>query len=101
MIFIILLQKSKGSLGIIGSAGSGAQMLFGGTGGQDIFQKITWTFVACFLGGSLVLALLKNSAVGESRFLHTLPIAQNQQQATPPALPVIPANPENIEPSLP
>lgn len=68
-VLIILLQKSKGSLGIIGSAGSSAQMLFGGTGGQDIFQKITWTFVALFLGGSLVLAIIKNRTVYESRYL--------------------------------
>lgn len=68
-ILIILLQKSKGSLGIIGSAGSGAQMLFGGTGGQDIFQKITWTFVALFLSGSLLLGILKNKSVYESRYI--------------------------------
>lgn len=69
MILLILIQKSKGSLGIIGSAGSGAQMLFGGTGGQDLFQKITWTFIALFIGGSLVLAIIKNASVYESRYL--------------------------------
>jgi preprotein translocase subunit SecG len=75
IVLIILLQKSKGSLGIIGSAGSGAQMLFGGTGGQDIFQKITWTFVALFLGGSLGLAIIKNRTVYESRYLSSAPVA--------------------------
>ncbi len=69
MILIILFQKSKGSLGIIGSAGSSAQMLFGSTGGQDLFQKITWGFVACFLGGSLLLAILKNRAIYQSSYL--------------------------------
>lgn len=69
MILIILFQKSKGSLGIIGSAGSGAQMLFGGTGGQDLFQKITWGFVAFFLGGSLLLAVLKSRQVNSSSYL--------------------------------
>lgn len=68
MILIILLQKSKGSLGVIGSAGSGAQMLFGGSGGQDLFQKITWTFVFLFLGGSLLLAIMKNRSVHESKY---------------------------------
>ncbi len=77
-VLIILLQKSKGSLGIIGSAGSGSQMLFGGTGGQDIFQKITWTLVALFLAGSLLLGILKNRAVYESRF-----IAATEQPAMP------------------
>jgi len=93
-VLIILLQKSKGSLGIIGSAGSGAQMLFGGTGGQDIFQKITWTFVAFFLGGSLVLAIIKNRTVYESRYLteaaaapmefnSDLPMQANEQTEQP------------------
>ena len=82
-VLIILLQKSKGSLGIIGSAGSGAQMLFGGTGGQDIFQKITWTFVALFLSGSLVLAILKNKAVYESRYLSEAPQSMSAEFALP------------------
>ena len=77
-VLIILLQKSKGSLGIIGSAGSSAQLLFGGTGGQDIFQKITWIFVALFLISSLVLGILKNRAVYESRYIPT-----TQQQVMP------------------
>lgn len=74
IVLIVLLQKSKGSLGVIGSAGSGAQMLFGGSGGHDIFQKITWVFVALFLGGSLVLAILKNKVVYESQYI-TIPQA--------------------------
>ena len=58
LILIILAQKGKGSLGL-GALGGGSQMLFGGSGGQDLFQKITWTLGAIFLGGSLILALLK------------------------------------------
>lgn len=59
LIFMIFLQKGKNSLGL-GSLGGGNQMLFGGTGGQDIFQKITWILVTLFLVGSLGLALYKN-----------------------------------------
>lgn len=84
IIAIILIQKSKGSLGIIGSAGSGAQMLFGGTGGQDLFQKITWSFVACFMGGSLILATMKNAMVHESRYLSSFN-PQIENIATPVA----------------
>jgi len=62
LIFMIFLQKGKNSLGL-GSLGGGSQMLFGGTGGQDIFQKITWFLVAFFLLGSLGLALYKNKVV--------------------------------------
>jgi protein translocase, SecG subunit len=59
LVLIILIQKGKSSLGL-GSLGGGSQMLFGGSGGQDLFQKITWVFVAIFLFGSLILALMKN-----------------------------------------
>ncbi len=45
----------------LGGMGGGAQMLFGGSGGQDIFQKITWVFVTIFLFGSLILSLMKVS----------------------------------------
>lgn len=62
LIFMIFLQKGKNSLGL-GSLGGGSQMLFGGTGGQDIFQKITWVLVTLFLLGSLGLALYKNKVV--------------------------------------
>ena len=58
LILLILAQKGKGSLGL-GALGGGSQMLFGGSGGQDLFQKITWALGALFLGGSLILALLK------------------------------------------
>lgn len=80
MVLIILLQKSKGSLGIIGSAGSGAQLLFGGTGGQDLFQKITWICVASFLGGSLVLAILKNRSIYQSRYFSNTPTVHMPMQ---------------------
>lgn len=102
IVLIILLQKSKGSLGIIGSAGSGAQMLFGGTGGQDIFQKITWVFVALFLGGSLTLAIIKNKSVYESRYLSSAPqensFAMPEVAATEDATPVSTQAASAVEP---
>lgn len=68
IIFIVLLQKSKGSLGLVGTFGT-AKILFGGSGGQDFFQKLTWSAIACFMFGSLGLALLKNRSVTQSRYL--------------------------------
>lgn len=58
LILIILIQKTKGGMGL-GSMGGGTQMLFGGSGGQDLFQKITWVMTALFMGGSLLLAMIK------------------------------------------
>ncbi len=65
LIFLIMWQKGKGSLGL-GSMGGGAQMLFGGSGGQDLFQKATWVLLALFMTGSLSLALMKSRSKGFS-----------------------------------
>ncbi len=62
LVLLVFLQKGKGSLGL-GSMGGGAQMIFGGSGGQDIFQKATWFFVALFLFGSLGLSIYKTHTV--------------------------------------
>ena len=63
LVLLILIQQGKGGLGL-GSLGGGAQMLFGGSGGQDIFQKITWVLGGIFMFGSLILALLKSKYGG-------------------------------------
>jgi len=60
LMLIILVQKGKGSMGL-GGLGGGAQTLFGGSGGQDLFQKITWILGFIFMFGSLSLALMKSS----------------------------------------
>lgn len=61
LVLLILIQKGKSSMGL-GGLGGGTQMLFGGSGGQDMFQKLTWVLVAFFLFGSLVLSIMKTSA---------------------------------------
>lgn len=105
IIFIVLLQKSKGSLGLVGSIGS-ASILLGGSGGQDVFQKMTWIAVALFMGGSLGLAILKNRSAKEARYLVDAIAASAvassvvpQQGAVQPqaAVPVVP--PVSQEPS--
>ncbi len=58
LVLMILIQKGKSSMGL-GGLGGGSQMLFGGSGGQDMFQKITWILTAIFLFGSLVLSIVK------------------------------------------
>lgn len=57
-VLIILIQRGKGNMGL-GNVGGNNQMLFGSSGGQDIFQKITWIFLALFLGGSLSLSIIR------------------------------------------
>lgn len=67
LILLILLQKGKGSSGFGGMA-SGTQMLFGGSGGQDVFQKATWFLGALFMIGSLSLSMLKTKKSQSLRY---------------------------------
>lgn len=99
LILIILVQKSRSSMGL-GGLGGGAQMLFGGSGGQDLFQKMTWIMVALFMGGSLVLAIMKSS--GDKSLSYNVrpraamparpsaPTVPTQQPATPAQAPSLP-----------
>lgn len=73
----------------LGAMGGGTQMLFGGSGGQEVFQKTTWVMGAIFMLGSLALAILKTQQNYSSSFIRgqgaRAPIAQTpaQQPTTP------------------
>ena len=70
LILIVLMQKGKGSMGL-GGFGGGAQMLFGGSGGQDMFQKITWVLGAIFMFGALMLSLMKSTEHKKFKYVTT------------------------------
>lgn len=80
---VILLQKGKSSLGL-GGMGGGSQMLFGGSGGQEAFQKITWILLTIFMVGSLGIALLKSKKQGHraasSNYSLPLPSAEDMYE---------------------
>jgi preprotein translocase subunit SecG len=86
LILIILIQKGKSSMGL-GGLGGGTQMLFGGSGGQDLFQKITWILTAIFLVGSLVLSLMKTSQHNSFKYIkqQTAPAPRPLQDLPIPA----------------
>lgn len=67
IILLVLTQQSKSSLGL-GSMGGQAQMIFGGSGGQNIFQKITWILGLTFMILSGGLAVMKSSLIN-TRYL--------------------------------
>lgn len=76
----------------IGNLGGGVQMLFGGSGGQDIFQKVTWALGITFMASSLALSLLKTSSYQQSRYLQaSRPAAIMQQEAPQKQVPTTPA----------
>jgi len=54
----VLIQQGKGDLGL-GSLG-GNQALFGGSGGQEFFERATWIMGAMFILGALGLTILKS-----------------------------------------
>ncbi len=57
LTLFVLLQQGKGDLGV--SSMSGSQMLFGGSGGQTFFERVTWALGAIFMLGALGLSVLK------------------------------------------
>jgi preprotein translocase subunit SecG len=83
IVLLVLMQRGKGNMGM-GNMGGGNQAIFGSSGGQDIFQKITWVCLTLLLGGSLVLAILRgkeNSQSYSSRnSRQTLPMPISQDQ---------------------
>jgi len=97
LILVILIQQGKGGLGL-GSIGGGAQMLFGGSGGQDIFQKITWTLGAIFMLGSLGLFILGSKGIRFTSILgKKTPV---RRQVPKPAMPTAATKlPESAKPT--
>jgi len=78
LVLLVLIQKGKGSMGL-GAFGGGTQMLFGGSGGQDLFQKITWGLGGVFLMGSLLLALMKSSQISTSKYISQTNTVKTEQ----------------------
>lgn len=68
LVLIILIQQTKGGMGL-GAIGGGTQMLFGGSGGQDLFQKITWTMGAIFMVGGLALSIWRTKITGTASII--------------------------------
>lgn len=94
LMVLILVQKSKGSIGI-GNLGGGMQMLFGGSGGQSLFQKATWIAGAVFMALSLFLAILKTrggSVLERRSSPEAAEITIPAQSPTAPAAPQEPAS---------
>ena len=78
LVSVILLQPGKGDMGLSGLAREG-QMLFGGSGGQNFFEKVTWAMGLTFMMGALALTLLGTREASSSRVVgYKAPIQQSQ-----------------------
>ena len=51
----------------LGSLGGSSQLLFGGSGGQSFFEKITWIVGAIFIFGALGISIMRSKEHGMSR----------------------------------
>lgn len=83
LVLIILMQKGKGGLGL-GGLGGGAQMIFGGGGGQDLFQKITWVLGSIFMVGAMILSLMKSAEHKKFRYINNKSLTHQLPQAPAP-----------------
>ncbi len=87
---IILIQRGKGGSGL-NIFGNSSQVLFGGSGGQDILQKTTWVLGALFLTLSLTISLSRSYGVRKMRYInesvstaqqapvHSIPLAESNE----------------------
>lgn len=78
LIIAVLIQPGKGDMGLGSLAGKGSQMLFGGSGGRDMFEKITWTMGIIFIFACLGLTILKTKDTVNSRLKNV--VSENFQQ---------------------
>ena len=94
LALFVLLQQGKGDLGVSSMATS--QMLFGGSGGQNFFEKATWIMGALFIAGSLGLTILKSreksSSVLEGEIVAPQQIKAAQPQAAADSSEELPLN---------
>ena len=88
LVLIILMQKGKSGLGL-GGLGGGAQMLFGGGGGQDIFQKISWILGSIFMIGAMMLSLMKTTEHKTFKYVTSKQITEQ--------MPFMPTQSENTD----
>lgn len=108
IVLAVLLQEGKGDMGL---GNASRQMLFGGSGGQNILEKITWVLGFAFIALALGLTIAKTKeqhrsvveAIGadmidDGPLAHGKP-AQNSVVQDDQATTVIASNsPEEIQP---
>ncbi len=84
LVLIILIQPGKGDMGL-GSLGRSGQQLFGGSGGQDFFEKATWAMGILFIVGALGLTMLRSGA--RSSLLAKYRVEKQETPANPAQAP--------------
>ena len=67
MIFLVSIQKSQGGF-FSGQGNNDSSIVFGGSGGMEIFQKITWILGILLMTGTLFLSIYKTKKSTKSAY---------------------------------
>ena len=67
IIFFVSIQKSQGGF-FSGQGNNDSSIVFGGSGGMEIFQKITWFLGALLIFGTLFLSIYKTKISTKSLY---------------------------------
>jgi len=88
LVISVLLQSGKGAE-ISASFGGSSQTVFGSSGGQNFFQKLTYTLAGIFMVTSLTLTLLPSKTKKSVFEGFTPPASQSSapQSSAPAATP--------------
>ncbi len=66
MLLSILIQQSRGEIGFGATPSKGTQIIFGGSGGQEFFEKITWTLGIIFLASCIAMSYFQSKEQSRS-----------------------------------
>ena len=86
LVISVLLQSGKGAE-ISASFGGSSQTVFGSSGGQNFFQKLTYTLAGIFMVTSLTLTILPSRLKKSVLEVYTAPPATSQPVTSQPAAP--------------
>lgn len=62
----ILIQQSRGEIGFGAVPSKGTQIVFGGSGGQEFFEKITWALGIIFLSACIAMSYFQSKEQSRS-----------------------------------
>ncbi len=66
MLVSILIQQSRGEIGFGAAPSKGTQIVFGGSGGQEFFEKTTWLLGVIFLSSCVAMAYFQSKEQSRS-----------------------------------
>ena len=66
MLIVIMIQQSRGEIGFGAAPSKGTQLVFGGSGGQEFFERTTWTLGFIFVISCLTMSYFQSKEQSRS-----------------------------------